>query len=93
MSKTKHTPGDWYIKNGLIESTRLRRLPDGSTIGCSICKLNMNLPEAEANGRLIVALPDLLEVCRRTAGHFQDTDASLGEAARAAIAKTEGSDV
>lgn len=44
----------------------------------------------EANARLIAAAPDLYEVAKLVAQHFSDTDAPLGAAARAALAKAEG---
>ena len=37
--------------------------------------------------RLIAAAPDLLALAEATAAHFIDTDAPLGNQARAAIAK------
>ena len=44
-------------------------------------------PERDANAYLLAAAKDLLEVARRIAEHFKDTDAPLGIAARAALAK------
>lgn len=40
--------------------------------------------------RLRLATTDMLIVLRMVAEHFKDTDAPLGELARAAIAKAEG---
>lgn len=47
-------------------------------------------PEVAANARLICAAPDLLNLARRVAEHFADTDAPLGSAARDALAKATG---
>lgn len=43
-----------------------------------------------ADARLIAAAPELLAVALRVAEHFQDTDAPLGELARAALLKVQG---
>lgn len=44
------------------------------------------------DARLIAAAPDLYEVVRLVAEHFGGTNALLGAAARAALAKAEGRD-
>ena len=46
--------------------------------------------DGEANARLISAAPDLYAVAERIAEHFAYTDAPLGIAARAALAKARG---
>lgn len=93
---TAHTPGPWKvvtppdlsgdphelsIKAGIVPIARISR---AATI---------DLPEREANARLIAAAPDLLEALERIirANDSGDTNAELADAyaqARRAITKT-----
>ena len=95
---TKHTPGPWKVQ---LLSEAHRGYSSWQTYAVRSEPANVCLAvigdidryESEripANARLIAAAPDLLEIARRTAEYFADTDAPLGIAARAAIAKAEG---
>ena len=60
--------------------------PDGGA--ADLCHVG-NGPNSEKHARLIAAAPDLLAIVREVAEFYEDTDAPIGEAARAALAKAE----
>ena len=95
--KTKHTPGPWY----LLEKVMFRysvwaNTPRGSEIIAETGEFS------DANARLIVAAPELLEVIKNYLRHFDGTDTSAEvkawldaegiPAMRTVIAKAEGGD-
>lgn len=60
--KSKHTSGQWHAKeyHGI---TDIRT--DAHTInGMTICSINEDMEEAEANAKLIAAAPELLEALK-----------------------------
>lgn len=90
MTKTGPTPGPWQIRReqtpGQFVTIEKVRDADNSVI----CTLHVN---AEANGRLIAAAPDLLAVCKdalevEIEAGFPDSE--LASRLRAAIAKAKG---
>ena len=91
---TKHTPGPWTIGNGddLQEGHVSIDALDHGALAQVVWKMidDDHSPRCEANARLIAAAPELLEIAKQCAAHFVDTDAPLGSAARAAIAKATG---
>lgn len=98
-----HTPGPWMAEASIlaprtgalvgvyVAQQRSDGTPDGRVCECFGNCLVTTDEALAANARLIAAAPDLLDVARRVAEYFADTDAPLGIAARAAIAKAEGS--
>lgn len=95
----KHSPGPWRFDHDW------RRLPTMfSADGVKVATLEkdkvvghrsvVDLPEREANARLIEAAPDLLACLKeyvRDFGDNEDSDSKLmAEKAEAAIAKAEG---
>jgi hypothetical protein len=95
---SSHTPGPWRADDfGLIVwGPDNFHVADIRGWGRLTGESAMRLPAAEAqaiqeaNAHLIAAAPDLLELAKRVAAHFENTDAPLGAAARALIAKAEG---
>lgn len=81
----KHTPGPWTYAGtgGHIGSPDRLRVAD-------VNSLEIDSDTRQANARLIAAAPDLLALAEAVAAHFGGTDAPLGAAARAAIAKAKG---
>jgi hypothetical protein len=85
---SKHTPGPWKWQTygELLGKDASRVLYachsdlDGSSVEF----------ENNSDASLIAAAPELYEIAKRTAAHFEDTDAPLGIAARAALAKVDG---
>jgi hypothetical protein len=88
LSGEPHTPGRWSI------------LAPSESAGWGLCvaaehEIVARIPGRErakrqANARLIAAAPDLLELARFVAKHFEDTDAALGKRARTLIRNVEG---
>lgn len=66
MSKTKHTPGPWYV-----ESTKTTHfvLNENEVVICHT-EDPMILGDATANARLIAAAPELLEALYQAAKFF-----------------------
>jgi hypothetical protein len=82
---SKHTPGPWRLDDiGGDDYNAIAGGEDGSIIASTWGGTH------PANARLIAAAPELYEIAKRTAAHFEDTDAPLGIAARAALAKVDG---
>lgn len=84
----KHTPGPWVYegpRNSIIVWA-----DDGES---RICFMTSDGP-AEANARLIAAAPDLLKALKEAVyvAHAYDEHPGWLDAARAAIAKAEGTD-
>ena len=91
-----HTPGPWttvpLYRNGALVALRIK------AEAVTVAVLPNEAPDSDEEARtalrgdasLISAAPELLELARRVAEHFEYTDAPLGEAARAIIAKAEG---
>lgn len=95
-TRTKHTPGPWTFTGGHVVNRQHGW--DGYIIAEPraydlYTKLHHNI-EAEANGRLIAAAPELLEACRKLArlgdwtGPAPKGFTPAWEAAMHAIAKT-----
>lgn len=96
-----HTPGPWILdgeerveRTGAlvgvyVAQRRADGMPDGRICECFGNCLVTTDDELRANARLIVVAPALLDIARRVAEHFADTDAPLGIAARTAIAEAE----
>jgi hypothetical protein len=86
--RDQHTPGPWCVKGAAI----LPEAPSFNWIGSVQAS---NMPEWEANARLIAAAPDLLEACQ-TLATLLDTDDWIAtgrlavKQAQAAIAKVRG---
>ena len=84
------TPGPWLNHNGLVTGVESRERFKGD---CSIDIFDVNEwpgelhEEALANARLIAIAPDLLDLARRVAEHFEGLENPLAYAARAALAK------
>ena len=94
---TEHTPGPWKIDSGAKSPGIM--IAAGSIIHgggyMQVATVHKGWPGgsvAQANARLIAAAPDAIAVCERVAAFFEGSDAPLGEAARAAIAKSKESD-
>jgi len=81
------TPGPWDFMEGrtLLHVETANDHPAGA--GIAICSLAKN---QHANAHLIAAAPELYALALQVAEHFENTDAPLGAAARAALAKAEG---
>lgn len=79
----EHTPGPWTAE---LDADRWIITGDGS----SVALLYHARASDTANARLIAAAPDLLDLARLIAAHFEGTDAPLGIKARALIDKAEG---
>ena len=98
MSEKRHTPLPWGIDLEINESGRSDAVGlVGGADGWTVADGWLNVAteeEGHANAEFIVRACnshyELLEVVRKVAEHFADTDAPLGAAARAAIAKAEG---
>ena len=95
MSKSKHTPGPWVVKRGLVynhicvEGGRGVGSPEsdlGHTTGC----VDKN-ETARANACLMAAAPDLLEAAKAmvASGYVMDADSPEWLPLQAAIAKAE----
>lgn len=93
MSNSKHTPGPWVIKDGILKSENgyhLYSLEERPGLGHA----------AEANARLIAAAPELLESlegllnqakqCFALTTSEESQKVLAMDAARAAIAKATG---
>ena len=114
MSEAKHTPGPWAVgsispTNGGIEvrydgPDHLWHIADVYGQKDSSKPLTTRHGYRESNARLIAAAPDLLEMCRRSAGAFRATARAMRllkhdvaaeamsiaeDATRAVIAKAE----
>lgn len=88
---TTHTPGPWYTNGTMVEQDT------GSDPCYPIAGLETDVPEWQANARLIAAAPELLEVAIRYAMRECETRDGVNTtgacgpcAARAAIAKARG---
>lgn len=84
-----HTPAPWTVSAGEVTTA------DGDVFIAELASRDrpcavQNPTEAEANAHLIAAAPELLEVVKAVAAHFENTDAPLGAWAQAMIAKAEG---
>jgi hypothetical protein len=81
----EHTPGPW---KAVERATAVRASDPTIEFTCAIGEDAVSMLAFDAY--LIAAAPDLLQVAELVAAHFADTDAPLGAAARAAIAKAKG---
>jgi hypothetical protein len=87
-----HTPGPWGFL-GIGDFYEIAPVRDGELDWTNEVAATAGTSEGddpaieEANASLIAAAPELLEVAKRVAAHFNETNSPLGEAARAAIAK------
>lgn len=61
---SKHTPGPWKDKGSLIGWFDIENF-EGKEIAWISNVPVRNLEEAEANARLIIAAPELLEACKK----------------------------
>jgi len=97
-----YTPGPWKIGHADAASTGPHTYIERTYNGDGVTEIagtytiaevadQAFLPEGtqEANARLIAKAPALVELARRVAAHFADTDAPLGMAARALLAEIE----
>ncbi|EOK5389641.1 hypothetical protein ACM6SQ_004690 [Pseudomonas aeruginosa] len=86
MSKQSYTPGPWDYWSGYNPVDELEAqitTEDGDIV---IASYNRQIPEGEANAKLLAAAPDLLEALVALV-ECEQTTPELWEAARAAIAK------
>ncbi|HHN0028810.1 TPA: hypothetical protein ACRLYD_004170 [Pseudomonas aeruginosa] len=82
----KHTPGPWDYWSGYNPVDELEAqitTEDGDIV---IASYNRQIPEGEANAKLLAAAPELLEALVALV-ECEQTTPELWEAARAAIAK------
>lgn len=103
MKNTNHTPGPWtYRKNansGYV-GAYIGRKRLGYEIDSTVCTMNKQTGNVEANARLIAAAPELLEALKLAVEHYvgagrnsSNVNGAAGTAAdiiHAAIAKAEG---
>ncbi|HCF3755298.1 TPA: hypothetical protein NID20_003910 [Pseudomonas aeruginosa] len=86
MSKQSYTPGPWDYWSGYNPVDELEAqitTEDGDIV---IASYNRQIPEGEANAKLLAAAPELLEALVALV-ECEQTTPELWEAARAAIAK------
>lgn len=87
----KHTPGPWKTRKGFfsdaVEIYKPKHLKK-PFIPTEIAVIRVEGPEGEANARLIVTAPDLLQALHDIAE--ESTDAGAVKCARDAIAKYTG---
>jgi len=84
MTDNQHTPGPWRAKGHCIETEEY-------SFNWVASVQTSNVPEWEANARLIAAAPDLLEACQRALAEAVADDQDEWFAnMRAAIAKATG---
>ena len=90
-----HTPGPWHWDSDAIKGDPLdRRRYRVTALGRTITQIYYTSEwsgQAEADAKLIACAPDMLDVLRAVAAHFEDTDAPLGSAARALIQRVSSS--
>ena len=92
MTETKHTPGPWKARKGFfsdaVEIYKPKHLMK-PFIPTEIAIIRSEGPEGEANARLIVTAPDLLEALQAFVRYADDVndDSPELDRARAAIAK------
>ncbi|EMB4100945.1 hypothetical protein ACWPX1_23535 [Pseudomonas aeruginosa] len=87
MSKQSYTPGPWDYWSGYNPVDELEAqitTEDGDIV---IASYNRQIPEGEANAKLLAAAPELLEALVALV-ECEQTTPELWEAARAAIAKS-----
>ncbi|MDI7005094.1 hypothetical protein [Pseudomonas aeruginosa] len=87
MSKHSYTPGPWDYWSGYNPVDELEAqitTEDGDIV---IASYNRQIPEGEANAKLLAAAPELLEALVALV-ECEQTTPELWEAARAAIAKS-----
>jgi hypothetical protein len=82
----QHTPGPWRLVVTVPEDNPNHHAAWGKVERPHACSIEASLADA----RLIASAPDLLELARFVAKHFENTDAPLGEHARNLIRKAEG---
>ena len=86
MTESTHTPGTWEYSNGKVYGEIIEI--------ASLCQPVVQEEEAmvEANGRLIAAAPELLQVARDYVllCDLYDWEGHVLDTAHAAIAKAEG---
>ena len=85
MSTPAHTPGPWFIDGENPMGIRTRELELVATV-------RPNRDHGVANGLLISAAPDLLDVVKRLLREDEADEFTIGliEDARAALKKAEG---
>ncbi|MDU0699521.1 hypothetical protein Q8W87_05430 [Pseudomonas aeruginosa] len=86
MSKQSYTPGPWDYWSGYNPVDELEAqitTEDGDIV---IASYNRQIPEGEANAKLLAAAPELLEALVALV-ECEQTTPELWEAARSAIAK------
>lgn len=86
MSKQSYTPGPWDYWSGYNPVDELEAqitTEDGDIV---IASYNRQIPEGEANAKLLAAAPELLEALVALV-ECEQTTPELWETARAAIAK------
>ncbi|HBO0843034.1 MULTISPECIES: hypothetical protein [Pseudomonas] len=87
MGKQSYTPGPWDYWSGYNPVDELEAqitTEDGDIV---IASYNRQIPEGEANAKLLAAAPELLEALVALV-ECEQTTPELWEAARAAIAKS-----
>lgn len=101
MSEARHTPGPWAVTgpyDGETDCTPPEpgkmwltiqgpgEFPDEVSVIVRRKPYSFD-EEHEANARLIALAPELLALAERVAGHFENTDAPLGEDARKLLSR------
>ena len=93
-----HTPGPWLVKSDsfgkrlAVTSSKTRGLVLVAKETISVAAImddfdRMSPGEMKANARLMAAAPEMAELLGQVAVYFDDTDAPLGQQARALLAK------
>lgn len=93
MANEKFTKGPWHwqTEDGTVPFASVRDNQGGKIARClSRCAKSANgyprdYETVKANARVISLAPDLLAFAERVAAHFANTDAPLGNEARALI--------
>ncbi|HCF7106628.1 hypothetical protein ACOAQN_13810 [Pseudomonas aeruginosa] len=87
MGKQSYTPGPWDYWSGYnpVDELEAQITTEGGDI--VIASYNRQIPEGEANAKLLAAAPELLEALVALV-ECEQTTPELWEAARAAIAKS-----
>lgn len=91
-----HTPGPWrLIKGGIIKRDNSPISDDGEILGSASGLDNSGffapVAEAEANGRLMAAAPDLLDALQFAIRFFDQITPADAERLRLVVAKATGS--
>ena len=94
LKEIKSTPGPWHLNsNGGIQNKPLH----DKFYSDYICQMPFatnqemkEIPEAEANAKLIVAAPELLEICKKVLIAIEGSNDQLERMLKQIIKKAEG---